>query len=746
MERQPKRRKLHREDPDTDLHEQRARNDLHLKSRFEAIFEKYGQDFSAVADEIDLETGKIVVDKGHIQRMAHEQDVGQDANPSSQQRSDYLTAPEYQDDAAYHRSSNRLPRVSVENTTGSAAGSDLEMTDAVTKRAVVIMGQTTIPSTPPLSRLYALEQSERSGRRYTRPSLHDKTPLHRLEVDQISNRLSVERKDMYYPPIEPAWQVPPLPIDRLAQIQRPILNSRMDEQRKQQRSLSPPGGSLWAPVSGKGRHKNSRTPSQARKPTFKTRRSSMPAYKTNRPGETPRKDARQRTSITRSPPKRDFSDQACRKLWTCEEEKLLRHLRANTDLTYAQMTSYFPGRSWIGIECRWLQIADSNKTPLRTSIEKPTTIGFRSQTKMDKNFVRMSLDSVAQDDEEVDELQAYDFGFQATKPVVRQDDPRTPSLTDDLSRSASVTWSSPVLSVPPDSHTQRSTEDLSRSTTEALSVPMASLPSEAQQQSSKERLSRCKSTKLSPPLTRQPSEQSERRSVEHSESVDAVATRHSSPNTSPLIFHTNPEIHIQSRRKSTPPKNPTAILQLVPAVSDSTPASAQNARKSGPRRRATSYEKPAMPVVSASTPATSRGKEPGLLRRPTAHTTPAVPAVPSFTPVPSRNAKTHTQLCISTSSEALIGPLDDLSEDELATPIPLPKRLLVPEPTPGSSKPLGIRAIKTPVSKINSTEPIIYQIDDVSDDELSKPFDHGALALRCRIKVSASKRRKTSIW
>lgn len=56
---------------------ERARLDKKLKSRFEAIFEKYGKDFDGVGDEIDLVTGNIVVDNGHLARMAdHHDDTG----------------------------------------------------------------------------------------------------------------------------------------------------------------------------------------------------------------------------------------------------------------------------------------------------------------------------------------------------------------------------------------------------------------------------------------------------------------------------------------------------------------------------------------------------------------------------------------------------------------------------------------------------------------------------------------------
>ncbi|KAJ5222838.1 uncharacterized protein N7469_009078 [Penicillium citrinum] len=55
-----------------DLQEARAQNDMNLKSIFEGIFAKYGQDFTEVGDEIDLETGDIVVDNGHLLGLEEE--------------------------------------------------------------------------------------------------------------------------------------------------------------------------------------------------------------------------------------------------------------------------------------------------------------------------------------------------------------------------------------------------------------------------------------------------------------------------------------------------------------------------------------------------------------------------------------------------------------------------------------------------------------------------------------------------
>lgn len=62
--------------PDAELVEDRDRNDNTLKGKFEAIFEKYGRDFSGVGDEINIMTGEVMVDNGHILSMDHETDPG----------------------------------------------------------------------------------------------------------------------------------------------------------------------------------------------------------------------------------------------------------------------------------------------------------------------------------------------------------------------------------------------------------------------------------------------------------------------------------------------------------------------------------------------------------------------------------------------------------------------------------------------------------------------------------------------
>lgn len=70
--------------------EQRRTNELRLKSRFDAIYDKYDRDFTGIGDVIDLRTGEIVVDNGHLKRMRHERDLGVDVigpKPKTKSRS-----------------------------------------------------------------------------------------------------------------------------------------------------------------------------------------------------------------------------------------------------------------------------------------------------------------------------------------------------------------------------------------------------------------------------------------------------------------------------------------------------------------------------------------------------------------------------------------------------------------------------------------------------------------------------------
>ncbi|KAI5918342.1 hypothetical protein F4810DRAFT_595674 [Camillea tinctor] len=72
-----------RQDPMYQLDKGRARAATRLKSTFENIFEKYEKDFTGIGDEIDLTTGEIIINNGHLQSLEDEREDGREGSVSS---------------------------------------------------------------------------------------------------------------------------------------------------------------------------------------------------------------------------------------------------------------------------------------------------------------------------------------------------------------------------------------------------------------------------------------------------------------------------------------------------------------------------------------------------------------------------------------------------------------------------------------------------------------------------------------
>lgn len=64
------------EKDDLEIRQLKQINNERLQNAFEDIIEKYAQDFTEYGDEIDLESGEIIVNNGHLERMRNEQDTG----------------------------------------------------------------------------------------------------------------------------------------------------------------------------------------------------------------------------------------------------------------------------------------------------------------------------------------------------------------------------------------------------------------------------------------------------------------------------------------------------------------------------------------------------------------------------------------------------------------------------------------------------------------------------------------------
>ena len=64
-----------RRDPDIQFALKRANANQKLHATMAHIIEKYSRDFEGIGDEIDMATGEIVVDNGHLSNMRDEGDV-----------------------------------------------------------------------------------------------------------------------------------------------------------------------------------------------------------------------------------------------------------------------------------------------------------------------------------------------------------------------------------------------------------------------------------------------------------------------------------------------------------------------------------------------------------------------------------------------------------------------------------------------------------------------------------------------
>lgn len=210
-----------------DLQAARAQNDMRLKSIFEGIFSKYGKDFTDVGDEIDLQTGKIVVDNGHLSGMREEVDIG-DERARAWLYEDDLS----EDDAEEH------------------------VIDERQEPSMQSHSQDEVPCS--------------TGADDQTASTWASTPHHQL--GEIDNKPVLESYNAPDPfendmPLDPVWQAPKLP----AFLSTPTAETKRKGGPKLpqlEREASPPGsGSLWSvPRRGRPRTevKPKSTPSKSR--------------------------------------------------------------------------------------------------------------------------------------------------------------------------------------------------------------------------------------------------------------------------------------------------------------------------------------------------------------------------------------------------------------------------------------------------------------------------------------------------
>ncbi|KAI1378752.1 hypothetical protein F4677DRAFT_411911 [Hypoxylon crocopeplum] len=133
-----------RQDPLYQLDKGRAKAATRLKSAFERIFEKYEKDFTGIGDEINLDTGEVVIDNGHLLSLRDEKDRAREGSISSNEEERIMRGKE----AEPVQGSNSKSLVRINSSThNSSPGSHTTHSQAMTVNRAT--HQVSPPGMPP---------------------------------------------------------------------------------------------------------------------------------------------------------------------------------------------------------------------------------------------------------------------------------------------------------------------------------------------------------------------------------------------------------------------------------------------------------------------------------------------------------------------------------------------------------------------------------------------------------------------
>jgi hypothetical protein len=288
---------------DLDFEQKRARVDYKLKSAYESIFEKYGRDFDGIGDEIDMETGEIVVNNGHLLEMQNERDIGQnrgrrydlvddsteledDSRESSEMdenENDDSEDEEDEDDATDHDQNeddmledDLILRGFTQATRGRLAQPSSQLSHATSRLVHKPVSSSVDPAYTPRSELPSRSQIIAQFGPHFGPQILDVVSRQnapaRTSTDENVEPLWRIPRHVDHPSghdereIEPAWRVPDIPLS--VSVSRPSAKLHAADF-EDERSVSPEAGhSLWAPLPPKGStnhsKKHSKTPGSKR--------------------------------------------------------------------------------------------------------------------------------------------------------------------------------------------------------------------------------------------------------------------------------------------------------------------------------------------------------------------------------------------------------------------------------------------------------------------------------------------------
>jgi hypothetical protein len=366
-------------DPKTDLHRRRAQNDSRLKSIFESIFEKYGKDFEGVGDEIDMRTGEIVVNNGHILGMTDEKDAGDAGSSSEELESGYYSEDQDTETPIGYYELQEVGQKSDDSVHGDLMAepevSWCSDDDADSLMGAIEVEHQSIEEDTILSVENAVSDSE--GDELANSDFEWMTPRHILAVAEGRWRRGKQEIEPFNDStIELAWRAPPISKVRPSSQPMPDIRPTSIDDVQDDPDSEGEGVSLWAPEGKKLRRRRSR---KSYPPTNQALLDKREGYDTNI-----------RPSYTSVP-----NQVSGQRYWTQEEEKLLRKLRATTTLTYRDMQPYFPYRSKQSICLHWNIMINREKanTELKASARPGSKYFSLSTTssRLDKSDDQMTF-------------------------------------------------------------------------------------------------------------------------------------------------------------------------------------------------------------------------------------------------------------------------------------------------------------------------------------------------------------------
>ncbi|KAF4625269.1 hypothetical protein G7Y89_g12903 [Cudoniella acicularis] len=241
-------------DPNAEFEQRRALLDYKLKSTFEAIFEKYGKDFDGIGDEIDLATGEIIVNNGHLVEMQDERDTGDGHRPQHDLEEDILDSEEGLSNSAIDDDiMDEEDYGEEQDDLEDALSEDDMMEDDIILRGFAQASQFLQPEinsppmhVPPLFQEDLRQPSMRSH--IHNPNLPSQSEIIAQFGSQLGPQIIkyVAQQQQDDSNVEPAWRIPDIPT--VAPRKRLLLNPVIIHP-DVSRSPSPGAGpSLWAPT------------------------------------------------------------------------------------------------------------------------------------------------------------------------------------------------------------------------------------------------------------------------------------------------------------------------------------------------------------------------------------------------------------------------------------------------------------------------------------------------------------------